>query len=72
MLYHKYKDSQLWLWVNAFLSVYVGFKQSLKAYRLTSERKSIMLPLSYVFSAIALLYGFNKAHFDAYGHQKQS
>jgi glycosyltransferase involved in cell wall biosynthesis len=72
MLYHKYKDSQLWLWVNAFLSVYVGFKQSLKAYRLTSERKSIMLPLSYVFSAIALLYGFNKAHYDAYGHQKQS
>jgi len=68
MLNHKYKDIQSLLHANPLLSLYLGLREGFKAFRLTSKRKSFLLPLSYVFNATASSYGYFKAHLQGYGH----
>ena len=72
MLNHKYKDIRSLLYGNPLLSLYGGFKEGFKAFRLTSERRSFLLPLSFVFSATAKSYGYFKAHLQGYGHVRLS
>jgi glycosyltransferase involved in cell wall biosynthesis len=70
-LSHKYKGMHVLMYVAYAPLIYffVGFKQSLKAYKLTSQKKSFLLPLAYVFSTLALWFGFLKAHQHGYGHK---
>jgi hypothetical protein len=48
---------------------FLGFRDGVKAYKLTSEKKSFLLPLNNVFMTIAWWYGYAKAHAEGYGHE---
>lgn len=47
---------------------FLGFKVGLKAYKLTFQKKSLLLPLAYVFMKIAWWFGLMKGHREGYGH----
>jgi glycosyltransferase involved in cell wall biosynthesis len=65
---HKYKNLHVCMYSIPLINFYVGIRTSLKAYRLTSQPKSFLLPFAYVFSSIAWWFGFLKAHLEGYGH----
>lgn len=68
LLGHKHKDLHVCMYHIPAVNFYVGIKKGIKAYRLTSEKKSFLLPVSDVFATIAWWYGFIKAHAEGYGH----
>lgn len=45
-----------------------GFKIALKAYELTTEKKSFFIPAQMLLGNISWWFGFIKGHLDAYGH----
>jgi len=67
---HKYQGLHVCMYRIPLINFYVGIKVSLKAYRLTSQPKSFLLPLAYVFSTIAWWFGFMKADLEGYGHDQ--
>lgn len=69
-LSHKYQDGHFFLHNLPLIYIYVGFKQSLRCYRLTSQKKSVLLPLLGFFYATSLYFGFIRAHQEGYGHKK--
>jgi len=68
---HKYEGLHVCMYSIPLLHFYVGMRASLKAYRLTSQPKSFLLPLAYVFFKIAWWFGFLKANFEGYGHAQR-
>jgi glycosyltransferase involved in cell wall biosynthesis len=70
-LSHKSKRKNIFLHYSPLIYLYIGVKQSFKAYKLTLEKKSFLFPLLYFFSTSAILFGFLKAHNEGYGHKKK-
>jgi len=66
---HKYRDLHVCMRNMPFIFFFVGFKQGLKAYKLTLQKKSFLLPLVYVFVKVAWWFGFIKGHKEGYGHE---
>lgn len=69
-LSHKYGRANFFLHNFPLIYVYSGFRQSLKCYRLTSQKKSFLLPLLAFFNKASEYYGFIKAHQEGYGHKE--
>jgi len=71
-LSHKYEGTSFFLRYFPLIYAYVGFKQSLRCYRLTSQKKSFLLPLLAFFNTTSLYFGFIKAHQEGYGHKENT
>ena len=69
-LSHKHGEFRAAIYINLLVFFFVGSKMGLKAYRLTLQKKSFLIPLAYVFCTMAWWYGFIKGHIDGYGHKK--
>jgi glycosyltransferase involved in cell wall biosynthesis len=65
---HKHKDLHVCMYSIPAVYFYEGIKEGIRAYKLTFEKKSFLLPVNYVFAKIAWWYGFIKAHAEGYGH----
>lgn len=51
-------------------ALFAGIQRSIVAYEITHQKMAFLLPLQYAFKKIAWYFGFLKAHFDSYGHNK--
>lgn len=51
------------------VSFWIGFKLSLKAYKITREKISFLLPFQAIWRNLAWWIGFAKGHKDGYGHE---
>ena len=67
---HKHRDLHVCMYSIPLVYFYLGFKVGVKAYKLTLQKKSFLLPLAYVFMTLAWWFGFIKAHIEGYGHKK--
>lgn len=67
---HKHRDLHVCMYRIPLVYFYVGFKVGVKAYKLTLQKKSFLLPLAYVFMTLAWWFGFIKGHIEGYGHEK--
>jgi glycosyltransferase involved in cell wall biosynthesis len=67
---HKDKSMHVCMYHIPLINFYTGLKLGIKAYRLTSEKKSFLFPPYNVFSTAAWWHGYLKAHMEGYGHQK--
>ena len=67
---HKHKELHVCVFKIPLVYFFVGIKTGLKGYKLTYQKKSLLLPLAYVFMKIAWWFGFIKGHNDGYGHKK--
>jgi len=48
---------------------FFGFTQAIKAYKITRNKISFLLPIHYYFKKFAQTAGFLKAHIEGYGHK---
>ena len=69
-LYHKHRDLHIRVSSIPFVYSFAGFRIGLKAYKLTFQKKSLLLPLAYFFMKTAWWFGFIKGHIEGYGHEK--
>jgi len=67
---HKHRDLRVCRRSIPLIFFFVGFRVGLKAYKLTLQKKSFLLPLVYVFTTIAWWFGFIKGHIEGYGHER--
>lgn len=67
-LSHKYPERHFVLRHLPLIYLYVGLRSSLLCYKLTSEKKSFLLPLLFFFCMSSQYFGFLKAHQEEYGH----
>lgn len=51
-------------------SLRYGLELSGKSYRLTNRKSSFLIPLLLIFGNVAWWFGFFKAHFNGYGHER--
>lgn len=65
---HKDKSLHVCMCNIPLVRFFDGFRVGSKAYRLTAEKKSYLIPLDKVFMTAGWWYGYIKAHFEGYGH----
>jgi glycosyltransferase involved in cell wall biosynthesis len=65
-LYHKYRGKTIKQSLTTFYDVLLNIRD---VYKLTHNRKALLLPFYYFFKKLAWSIGFIKAHLDGYGHQ---
>lgn len=67
-LYHKYQN-RAFRWEFFFpIAFYIGFRDSLKIYKINHEKKVFFLGSYYLFRNFANFIGFFRADLDGYGH----
>jgi glycosyltransferase involved in cell wall biosynthesis len=67
-VYHNNKNVDP-LWYNIPVRAFIyGFKLARKAYRLTTLKKSFLIPVQMVLGNVFWWIGFTKGHLDNYGH----
>jgi hypothetical protein len=67
---HKHRDLHVCRRSIPLIFFFAGFKAGVKAYKLTLQKKSFLLPLAYVFLTKAWWFGYIKGHIEGYGHKK--
>jgi glycosyltransferase involved in cell wall biosynthesis len=65
---HKDMSLNVCIYHIPIIKLYTGLKLSIKAYRLTTEKKSFLFPIYNVLITAAWWHGFLKAHLEGYGH----
>jgi glycosyltransferase involved in cell wall biosynthesis len=67
-LSHKDKPLRICMYHIPFIVFFINFREGSIAYKITSEKKVFLFPLTAVFTTMAWWYGYLKAHIRGYGH----